>query len=209
MSDMSNGLEAAPPGAQVSAALDDGDAVLLNTKKKKKKKKTDPDAMGCDETADPLDHERLEQNYRQLLGRVQDLLHPDGEPEMKEKLKLPPPEVVRPGSKSATIANFPAFCQRINRPAEHVAAFVQTELGTSGSLDEEGRLRVKYANNKKVEQLLRKYVRDYVVCQACKSLTTIMVRGEQQRARVDGGSGGWAGGGTAAANSAATMKVKN
>eukprot|EP00966_Prymnesium_polylepis_P314509 7267512-Prymnesium_polylepis.1 len=102
--------------------------------------------------------ERLLHNYRLLHGRIQDLLHPDGEATEKEKLKLPPPEVTKPNSKTSCVVNFAAFCAAIGRPPEHVAAFVQTEMGTTSSLDAQHSLRVAYANAKKVTQVLRRYV---------------------------------------------------
>jgi len=112
------------------------------------------------------------QRYMKLLGQVQDLLHPDGEPGEKERLKIPPPEVSRPGTKASCVANFQQSCEKLGRLAEHVAAFVQAELGTTSSLDAEQRLRVNYMTQKKMEQLTRKYVREYVACTACSSLQT-------------------------------------
>jgi len=112
------------------------------------------------------------ERYMKQLGQVQDLLHPEGEPSEKERLKLPPPEVSRPGTKASCVVNFRQSCEKLGRPAEHVAAFVQAELGTTSSLDDEQRLRVNYMTQKKMEQLTRKYVREYVTCAACSSLQT-------------------------------------
>uniref|UniRef100_A0A7S3AM82 protein-synthesizing GTPase n=1 Tax=Haptolina ericina TaxID=156174 RepID=A0A7S3AM82_9EUKA len=160
-----------PPKADEPREPEDSASGIFGLKKKSKKKKPTPDEAQA----------QLDQSYRSLFSALQDMLHPDGEPSEKEKLKLPPPEVTKPNSKTACVVNFGSICTVINRSAEHVAAFVQTELGTTSSLDEQRSLRVQYANPKKMEQLIRRYVRDYVVCQACKSLNTSLVRSATSR----------------------------
>ena len=149
---------------------------------KKKKSKTRPEDEGRDAVEE---EERLQQRWQRLHDEIRDQLHPDGEPAPdKERLKLPPPKVVRPGSKSATVSNFKSFCEKVDRPAEHVAAFVQSELGTAVSFDAEQRLRAHYVTTKKAEQLLRKYVREYVACHACKALGTTIVRDGSTRLQL-------------------------
>ena len=178
-----------PISAQDSAfgpkSIDSDTEISAFGLKKKTKKKSKPPTQAEVPPGGPLDcsdeAQDLEHSYRSLLSALQDLLHPDGEPSEKEKLKLPPPEVTKPNTKTACVTNFGSICAALNRSTEHVAAFVQTELGTTSSLDEQRSLRVKYANAKKMEQLVRRYVRDYVVCQACKSLTTKIVRSATSR----------------------------
>lgn len=167
-----------PFGATQRAAV----AEEFSTALKKKKKKKQP----LTTTQPPLENleaarereERGEMNrlaYRALYGRLQDHLHPEGEGHKDSHLRVPPPQVVRPGSKGAVVANFGVLCAKLDRPPEHVAAFLQAESGNLGSLDAESRLRLKYARQAAMEQLLRRYIREYVICQACGACTTVIV----------------------------------
>ncbi|KAF5799031.1 putative translation initiation factor IF2/IF5 [Helianthus annuus] len=60
---------------------------------------------------------------------------------------------------------------------EHVMTFLLAELGTSGSLDGQQRPVVKgrFAPEK-FEGILIGYVNEYVICNGCKSLDTILLK---------------------------------
>jgi len=126
---------------------------------------------------------RRDQQYRSLYARLHDALHPDGTGVEEEDLKqyLPAPKVDKSGSKASCVINFATFCARVNRSPEHVAAFIDAEQGTTSTLDAEQRLRVKWATPQKIQQLYRRYLLAYVSCNACKSLSTSMVRDPSSR----------------------------
>ena len=61
----------------------------------------------------------------------------------------------------------------INRKPEHVLEFVLTELGTTGSLTLDNKLIIKGRfQSKQLENVLRKYIAEYVTCRTCRSPNT-------------------------------------
>jgi len=72
-------------------------------------------------------------------------------------------------------SNFSENCAAVNRPLTHVLAFTLTELGTTGSIGEGGRLTVRGIFRKEhFASIIRKYIQEYVVCPVCKSKRTVM-----------------------------------
>merc|ERR1719265_1666776 len=63
----------------------------------------------------------------------------------------------------------------MNRSQEHVFNFTLIELGTSGSLDGSMRMIVKgrFLPNA-FENVLRRYMLEYVICRSCKSSETVL-----------------------------------
>lgn len=83
--------------------------------------------------------------YAELLDRVFATLRANN-PELtgeKRRTLMKPPQVAREGTKKTVFANFAELCKAMNRPGEHVQAFLLAELGTSGNLDGQSRLIVK------------------------------------------------------------------
>merc|ERR1712194_127470 len=159
-------------------------------KKKEKKEKKDkggedgsPTAGGAeDKDEDPLvciDHEEGEMyEYTDLLDRLFDTIEQKtGAFGMKDKFTLKPPQVARYSAKKTSWANFLDVCEALNRPQEHLKEYTQTELGcdgtSAGERNEQFILKGKfYPRN--VESLLRKYIREYVLCTMCRSSDTLM-----------------------------------
>lgn len=72
-------------------------------------------------------------------------------------------------------ANFVDICRRMHRQPEHVLAFLYAELGTQGSMDGNQRLILRGRfNQKQIENVLRKYIVEYVTCKICKSPDTLL-----------------------------------
>ncbi|KAM7523999.1 hypothetical protein LguiA_013901 [Lonicera macranthoides] len=116
--------------------------------------------------------------YDELLGRVADLLL-ENNPELagdRRRIVLRPPEVLREGTKKTIFTNFMGLCRTLPRVrVDHYMAFMLAELGTSGSLDADQRLVVKGRFTPKYfEGIQRKFVNQYVVCDACRSPDTIL-----------------------------------
>eukprot|EP00741_Cyanophora_paradoxa_P009627 tig00001542_g9325.t1 len=128
--------------------------------------------------------ENADYPYAFLLARMTDFIRANN-PELggeKKRFSIKPPQVVREGTKKTVWLNFPEICAIMHRSPEHVLQFVLAELGTSGSLDASKRLVIKgRLNPKQFENLLRRYIMEFVTCQMCKSFDTNLTRDSVSR----------------------------
>jgi translation initiation factor 2 subunit 2 len=189
---------------------DDIDLGALKKKKKKKSSKTadvddfekrlaeageggeeKPETDEIVDEGDPLKGTGIWQHestqaipYKLLLSRFFTLLsdrHPDLVGGSGKSYKIPPPQCLREGNKKTLLANLPEICKRLKRSDEHVTSFLFAELGTSGSVDGSRRLVIKGRfQSKQIENVLRRYIVDYVVCKTCKSPDTELSKGENR-----------------------------
>ncbi|WVQ79522.1 hypothetical protein IAT38_001621 [Cryptococcus sp. DSM 104549] len=115
--------------------------------------------------------------YPELLKRFFNLLHAHN-PELageKRRYTIVPPQVAREGTKKTTFSNISDICRRMHRQPEHVIQFLYSELGTTGSVDGAQRLVMKGRyTQKQIENVLRKYIVEYVTCKICKSPDTLL-----------------------------------
>ncbi|KAL7424865.1 translation initiation factor eIF-2 beta subunit [Cryptotrichosporon argae] len=121
--------------------------------------------------------ENRDPTYPELLQRFFTLLHLNN-PELageKRRFVIVPPQVAREGTKKTMFANFIDITRRLHRQPEHVLMFLYAELGTQGSMDGAQRLvlRGRYTQ-KQIENVLRKYITEYVSCKICKSPDTLL-----------------------------------
>ncbi|XP_013383753.1 eukaryotic translation initiation factor 2 subunit 2 [Lingula anatina] len=172
---------------------------LLSTKKKKKKKvKINMDDLGSEDTVDAgedsaktvsssssqtwLDSER-DYTYDELLTRVFDIMrekNPDMVAGEKKKIVMKPPQVMRVGTKKSSFSNFADICKMLHRQPKHLLAFLLAELGTSGSLDGTNQLIIKGRfQQKQIENVLRRYIKEYVTCHTCRSPDTLLQKEER------------------------------
>ena len=118
-----------------------------------------------------------EYKYEELLDRMYSLLVANN-PELagdRKRFLMKPPQVVREGSKRVVVINFGDICKTLNRSIDHVYAFMLAEMGTTGSIDASNRMVIKGRfTPKAIEQLIRRYVGEYVTCSSCKSPQTTM-----------------------------------
>lgn len=121
--------------------------------------------------------EGREATYPELLKRFFNLLHAHN-PELageKRRYTIVPPQVAREGTKKTVFANLMDICRRMHRQPEHVLQFLYSELGTQGSIDGAQRLIMKGRyTQKQIENVLRKYIVEYVTCKICKSSDTLL-----------------------------------
>jgi len=69
----------------------------------------------------------------------------------------------------------------MKRHDEHVTQFLFAELGTSGSVDGSKRLVIKGRfQQKQLENVLRRYIVEYVTCKTCKAPNTELEKGESR-----------------------------
>ncbi|CAG5124892.1 unnamed protein product [Candidula unifasciata] len=116
--------------------------------------------------------------YDELLSRVFDIMrekNPDMIAGEKKKFVMRPPQVLRVGTRKTSFANFADICRLLHRQPKHVLAFLLAELGTSGSVDGNNQLiiRGKYTQ-KQIENVLRRYIKEYVTCHTCRSRDTLL-----------------------------------
>jgi len=158
----------------------------VKKKKKKKEKKKDLDDLDNDEdkenegdsSTDPWKDSDRDYQYDELLQRVFGIMR-DKNPEMvageKKKFVMRPPQVVRVGSKKTAFANFTEIAKMLHRQPKHLLAFLFAELGTSGAIDGSNQLIMKGRfQQKHIENVLRRYIKEYVTCHTCRSPDTIL-----------------------------------
>ncbi|KAL7732488.1 hypothetical protein ACLKA6_004443 [Drosophila palustris] len=161
-------------------------------KKKKKSKKKDLDELFADKLDDERseDKENVEDNsstwfgsdrdytYDELLKRVFEIIldkNPDMAAGRKPKFVMRPPQVLRVGTKKTSFANFMDIAKTLHRLPKHLLDFLLAELGTSGSMDGNQQLIIKGRfQPKQIENVLRRYIKEYVTCHTCRSPETIL-----------------------------------
>ncbi|KAG8919338.1 hypothetical protein FRC02_001725 [Tulasnella sp. 418] len=118
--------------------------------------------------------------YSELLRRIAKTLraqNPDLSSHGRKRYTIVPPSVHREGNKKTIFANVGDICKRMHRQPEHVIQFLFSELGTTGSVDGAQRLVIKGRfQQKQLENVLRRYIVEYVTCKTCKSPETILTK---------------------------------
>jgi len=187
---------------EVKADMMDDDDLDFNLPSRKKRKKkalkiTELGSEGAtdrdrddDDGDEGIDDEQIQETgslwfgsdrdytYDELLTRVFDIMrekNPDMVAGEKRRFVMRPPQVVRVGTKKTSFANFTEICRMLHRQPKHLLAFLLTELGTSGSVDGNNQLIIKGRfQQKQIENVLRRYIKEYVTCHTCRSPDTIL-----------------------------------
>jgi len=163
-------------------------------KKKDKKEKKEKDDEEADEAADggeaqivSVDWERGPlYTYEESLTMLYKIIE-EKNPSVgtTKKYIMKPPQIVRVGSKKVGWMNFAEICGLMKRSQEHVIQFVLAEFGTEGSMAGEGQLILKgNYKEKHAESLLRKYIKEFVSCEMCKSPNTELKKDSSTRLHV-------------------------
>lgn len=183
---------------EISEALGE----LKLKKKKKKSKDTDLDdfekqlakaGVKLDETnsnestpaADSSIQQDVGLSYQELLSRFFDILKANN-PELAgdrtgPKFRIPPPVCLRDGKKTI-FSNIQDISEKLQRSPEHLIQYLFAELGTSGSVDGQKRLVIKGKfQSKQMENVLRRYILEYVTCKTCKSINTALKKEQSNR----------------------------
>jgi translation initiation factor 2 subunit 2 len=110
----------------------------------------------------PFDKSLLTLANAQLLNRFYASLHASNPALLNsagKRYTIAPPSIHREGNKKSIFANVTDICKRMHRQPEHVIQFLFAEMGTTGSVDGEGRLVIKGRfQQKQVENVLRRYI---------------------------------------------------
>uniref|UniRef100_UPI003AAEADC8 eukaryotic translation initiation factor 2 subunit 2-like isoform X1 n=1 Tax=Centroberyx gerrardi TaxID=166262 RepID=UPI003AAEADC8 len=198
-SELEEGMKELKILAELAEGPEDGDMQLLTKKKKKKQVNFLEDVD--DESEDDGQEEEEGKNaddiitfssqsgpawagserdytYDELLNRVFNVMrekNPDMVAGEKRKFVMKPPQVVRVGTKKTSFVNFTDICKLLHRQPKHLLAFLLAELGTSGSIDGNNQLVIKGRfQQKQIENVLRRYIKEYVTCHTCRSPDTIL-----------------------------------
>lgn len=151
-------------------------------KKKKKLKKSKPEENEIEPDEDEKEgyqpDDDIDYTYEELLTRVFDTMrekNPDVVAGEKRKFIMRPPQVFKIGTKKTSFANFGDICKILHRQPKHLLAYLLAELGTSGSIDSNNQLIIKGRfQQKQIESVLRRYIKEYVTCHTCRSPDTIL-----------------------------------
>ncbi|XP_064156495.1 eukaryotic translation initiation factor 2 subunit 2-like [Anguilla rostrata] len=198
--DLEEGLKELKIEGEASEPLDDDDMGITLPAKKKKSKKVDfleeGDTQEKDESLEDEDGKNndgitfstqtgpawagseRDYTYEELLNRAFNIMrekNPDMVAGEKRKFVMKPPQVVRVGTKKTSFVNFTDICKLLHRQPKHLLAFLLAELGTSGSIDGNNQLVIKGRfQQKQIENVLRRYIKEYVTCHTCRSPETIL-----------------------------------
>ncbi|KAF9078450.1 domain found in IF2B/IF5-domain-containing protein [Rhodocollybia butyracea] len=142
-----------------------------------------PDAppVGVDMGNEPWLTSDRDYAYPELLTRFYALLHAANpallSSSSQKRYTIAPPSIHREGNKRSVFANVTDICKKMHRQPEHVIQFLFSEMGTTGSVDGAGRLVIKGRfQQKQVENVLRRYIVEYVACKTCKSMDTLLTK---------------------------------
>lgn len=176
-------LEEALPDDEAEAE-GEVDLESFGTKKKKKKRgKIDEDDENKENEGDSNDttawaNQDRDYTYDELLSRVYGIIkdkNPDSIMGEKKKFVMRPPQVVKVGAKKTAFVNFTEIAKMLHRQPKHLLAFLFAELGTTGAIDGNNQLVMKGKfQQKHIENVLRRYIKEYVTCHTCRSPDTIL-----------------------------------
>jgi translation initiation factor 2 subunit 2 len=121
-----------------------------------------------------------EKIYTEILDEIYESLTGNSEV-FGEKKNVSSPDV-RYENRKTTWLNFGKNCSQINRTPLQLQKFIESELAVETSIDGKSNLllRGKY-NFNTIANNFKKYIKNYVVCSACKSLNTEIVRNSSNR----------------------------
>ncbi|KAF9045390.1 translation initiation factor [Panaeolus papilionaceus] len=137
--------------------------------------------VGLDAGNEPWLKSDRDYTYQELLTRFYASLHA-ANPSLlssasKKRYTIAPPQLFREGNKKSIFANVTEICKKMHRQPEHVIQFLFAEMGTTGSVDGAGRLVIKGRfQQKQIENVLRRYMVEYVTCKTCKSPDTLLTK---------------------------------
>ncbi|XP_026068841.1 eukaryotic translation initiation factor 2 subunit 2-like isoform X1 [Carassius auratus] len=197
--ELEEGMKELKIEAEPSETQEEDDLMLPTRKKKTRKVKDfqeDTDSQSKDDSVEDEDSKNIEDitfssqtgpawagserdyTYDELLNRVFNIMrekNPDMVAGEKRKFVMKPPQVVRVGTKKTSFVNFTDICKLLHRQPKHLLAFLLAELGTSGSIDGNNQLVIKGRfQQKQIENVLRRYIKEYVTCHTCRSPDTIL-----------------------------------
>ena len=162
---------------KIIASSDDLGSLNLNKKKKKNKEISENKIEEEEKKDSKIIENNEEYTYEFLIDRIAKMLdqHNQGSDLKKNNLKISVPEIITIGKTKSAWVDVDKFVNALNRPHDHLLNYVLGELGVQGTIGGENQIIIKMKVNKKdIENILRKYIHDYVQCSNCKSFRTVI-----------------------------------
>lgn len=101
---------------------------------------------------------------------------------IENQIKVKQPEVTKINGKKTSFNNFRAICEFLNRKEDHVMKFLLFESSTTGSVNLSGALLIKgNYDTSDIENLLKKYLNEYVICYMCSNLKSKLEKDKKRR----------------------------
>ena len=158
-----------PPRKIAKQLLSDSEDEILRLKKPKKKRRLAQNRDSASESGEDCEGES-DAVYAGLLYQGLDGMKV---PETKA-FKIPAPRVARVSRHCCAVSNYPNILKALKREAEHVRAFISTELSALASIDPNGVLMLnRVVKPSSLEVVFRKYAFTYITCRMCHGSTTI------------------------------------
>jgi translation initiation factor 2 subunit 2 len=118
----------------------------------------------------------MPEGYEQLLDRALEQI-PKTVFE-SARFQIPEAEVVMVGSRTI-IRNFKAIATAVNREPEHLMKYLLRELGAAGGTQGVQAVFQGKFSNAIVDERIRRYVEEFVLCRECKKPDTKLERRER------------------------------
>lgn len=129
------------------------------------------------------DFHSINYSYLGLLKRLKKKLYLENKKLGKiDKLIIKTPKMLRDGTKKTIFTNFEETWEKLNRDKNHLISFISSELGTFVSLQDGGALVLKGKfHSRGIENILRNYIREFVLCGTCGCAETRLERNPENR----------------------------
>jgi len=95
----------------------------------------------------------------------------------KERFEIPKVKGQVQG-KNTVITNIADIANRIRRPVEHLAKFLQKELAVAGFVKNDRLILRTRLNSSRVNDKIELYVKEFVLCNECKKPDTEIISGK-------------------------------
>ena len=111
--------------------------------------------------------------YQKLLDRAMEQI--PQERVQQDRFEIPKPVSSIEGNRTV-LYNMKEISDRLKRKRSHISKYLAGELATSGTIDKDRTIFQGKFDNKVLEQLIERYVTDFVLCPVCHKPDTDIVR---------------------------------
>jgi translation initiation factor 2 subunit 2 len=112
-------------------------------------------------------------NYDELLNKAKEQVPPDIF--HHERFEIPPVDLFIEGNRTV-VQNWKDIISKLNRKPAHLLKFLTRELATAGTIDGSRAIfQGKFSRNF-LNDLIERYTKRYLICPACASPDTVLVK---------------------------------
>ncbi|MBU3912921.1 MAG: translation initiation factor IF-2 subunit beta [Nanoarchaeota archaeon] len=113
------------------------------------------------------------ENYEKLLEQAYEKVKPI---ESKgDRFEVPPVQGMIEGNKTI-ITNFKQICDYLRRDCTHLLKFLQRELASPGTIENERLVLIKRVPSSKINEKIQAYLKEFVICKECKKPDTELTK---------------------------------